>query len=1106
MLDTNDVILKELIDNFYTEYQQVLLFMRKCDDSEQASKITNMDMVSLERFRLLKGKVEQILGDYQFPELPEDNPEEFNRSQSSTLLYMLYRKCEAKLADIKAYLERGDAEAQKTEFPAFLDEVPSGKIIEHVDDGPKVLEDYRQNKWGIIRVCLDGIQNHLPEDSKGTMVYLQFLVDDVWVDCETAKRNRDKITKVRFADDGVGLTIDDLFYFHTNKPREEKSAGQFGEGLKLLSTTSVNEGLGLEIQSLQIDAHAYGKEKKTTNTRAGRTEDHIETRFAVDVYDGPPIKGTRTIFNTPTPEFIDYALSLPEKVMILSGKEPEFDCGEDVQIIDTSNGGQLLVKGIFLKEDPRFLFSYNFNTAEVTPDRDDFSGFSPQHEAAKFIAEKVTDKEIIKTILRCLIEYSSKKNDSSSVSTPQELYYLPYVLKEVVNQEYGRDKTERTDLWKTALSEVCKEIEEISGKKVVLDTGNYLEITPGVQEKLNECVVVKSIGWERLLSFFGMPTVETILPDYEEEVLETSIGRNYGKEVCDNLRMILEFCQNHLPNDSKGDNAYIRFQTRDGKWHEYSELTRYSNEEIKSIKIADDGIGYDYENLRILESGKDSSSSSGKWGEGVKLALVHAARNGIQVKLHSRNWVTIPFFKKNITNEGFENEKVIDKLMLRVQKDFRHSSDGGVLTAGLPKSSKLSDGDKDFKEEKSSTTIENPPDDIIEIFRNIREYVLYFSNDPRIYVGGRQILDNNGGKLYVKNIRIPGNHHLRYSYHLPNFDIKTRDRDFVSQDDLMEEISQIFSKTTNEDVIKDFLIQAIAYSENRSKNGGRQKYLEFETPLGIKTKTLQASMWIKNLQKVCKEQYNTDRICIRRESSMDANMIHMAQHAGVKVITLPNELVDNLSSIEGQNGEKIPKLEDIYHEMTHNIVEIDPKKLSRKEMAVYKALCGFKGAVEEITEPVWHKPLKKIYVFDYPKGYTGEKALGMCWYQPDGEDRVYISRDALKEGEQVATDTYLHEVAHYMTGASDPAPAFRDCLSYMAAALLRKCQALEASIKQNEMATGITMSDVSRESKSFKDRFRDFKERLKQGADKLFEGVRLSIEEDDEIDDGNRED
>ena len=88
MLDTNDVILKELIDNFYTEYQQVLLFMRKCDDPEQASKLTNMDMVSLERFRPLKGKVEQILGDYQFPELPEDKPEEFNRFQSSTLLYM----------------------------------------------------------------------------------------------------------------------------------------------------------------------------------------------------------------------------------------------------------------------------------------------------------------------------------------------------------------------------------------------------------------------------------------------------------------------------------------------------------------------------------------------------------------------------------------------------------------------------------------------------------------------------------------------------------------------------------------------------------------------------------------------------------------------------------------------------------------------------------------------------------------------------------------------------------------------------------------------------------------------------------------------------------
>jgi len=46
------------------------------------------------------------------------------------------------------------------------------------------------------------------------------------------------------------------------------------------------------------------------------------------------LNGSRTIFNTPTPEFIEYALGLPEKIIQISNKQPEYEY-IGTQLIDT---------------------------------------------------------------------------------------------------------------------------------------------------------------------------------------------------------------------------------------------------------------------------------------------------------------------------------------------------------------------------------------------------------------------------------------------------------------------------------------------------------------------------------------------------------------------------------------------------------------------------------------------------------------------------------------------------------------------------------------------------------------------------------------------------
>ena len=144
----------------------------------------------------------------------------------------------------------------------ILSEELSGEILNPDDEprGPGVLEDYRQDSWGIERVCLDGMQNHLPYDAMGTMCWLHFEIDGQWYEVEEARKAYEqgkKITRVRFSDDGVGFSYKNLLYFHSTKSSEDRSAGQFDMALTKQQIQLLKDDLTVELAGYLVDDYHY---------------------------------------------------------------------------------------------------------------------------------------------------------------------------------------------------------------------------------------------------------------------------------------------------------------------------------------------------------------------------------------------------------------------------------------------------------------------------------------------------------------------------------------------------------------------------------------------------------------------------------------------------------------------------------------------------------------------------------------------------------------------------------------------------------------------------------------------------------------------------------
>ena len=114
--------------------------------------------------------------------------------------------------------------------------------LEHIIDTSITLS-YQAKAWGPDRIALDGIQNHLPSDSGGSKVEVEFEVDGKWVPFNKRRAiNPSKVKAIRFSDDGKGFSYEMLELLYSTKSGSE-TVGQFGEGIKMLSTAALRSGI-----------------------------------------------------------------------------------------------------------------------------------------------------------------------------------------------------------------------------------------------------------------------------------------------------------------------------------------------------------------------------------------------------------------------------------------------------------------------------------------------------------------------------------------------------------------------------------------------------------------------------------------------------------------------------------------------------------------------------------------------------------------------------------------------------------------------------------------------------------------------------------------------
>ena len=175
--------------------------------------------------------------------------------------------------------------------------------------------DYRRSAWGIERIVLDSISNHLPEDSKGTGTSVRLKQDGHFVDLKDADRSK-PTEEVVFEDNGSGYDAGLLSVLFSPKAADALSVGQFGEGLKMVSAAALRNGLNVEYISRNWRASPY--------TKPETIDGHRINRLCFKVTEnGDNLEGSRTVFSNPSEALIAEIFELSNKVLALNGQYTE---------------------------------------------------------------------------------------------------------------------------------------------------------------------------------------------------------------------------------------------------------------------------------------------------------------------------------------------------------------------------------------------------------------------------------------------------------------------------------------------------------------------------------------------------------------------------------------------------------------------------------------------------------------------------------------------------------------------------------------------------------------------------------------------------------------
>ncbi len=277
---------------------------------------------------------------------------------------------------------------------------------------------YRESAWGLERIVLDSISNHLPADSKGTNVAVKLKQNGIYVDLKQADPSKET-EEVVFEDDGAGYDVRLLSILFSSKFADALSVGQFGEGLKLVATAALRKGIRLEYNSRNWTAAPFAKKECI--------DEHGFSRLCFKVIEnGNSLKGSKTVFLNPSKELLDEIFELPEKVLALNEDYRELynekDCIDGLSYFLSKLGGYnsriigldteeraLFIKGVFVSKIPA-IFSYDLGLANIAPDRM-FADTDKVLNRVESLLKGCANPEVIAAVLK------------EAHDNPQKLYY-----------------------------------------------------------------------------------------------------------------------------------------------------------------------------------------------------------------------------------------------------------------------------------------------------------------------------------------------------------------------------------------------------------------------------------------------------------------------------------------------------------------------------------------------------------------------------------------------------------------------------------------------------------------------------------------------------------
>lgn len=840
------------------------------------------------------------------------------------------------------------------------------------------------DKWNVVRILVDFVQNHKPADSKGTRTDVTFHLKDGRVltlsDAAVKDLTSEQVDYIEIADDGIGYDADHLKYFLTTKGSAEEG-GKFGEGLKIATAAALKRGFTVEFQSRNWQARPVVS-KKTLNE--GFPNEITTYNISFAVINASQIAGSRTIIRSPDSDLLEASKNLPNLVLALrSGFTPLSHDDTIGEIVEATSQGTsaVYVKGnhvMYLPDNNvsrlQALFSYNlFDDATLGRDRDTV----PRLELNTAV-QKLLIRNVNPDVIKKFIEASVVSAVNGKVEGADDRYYEQGLG--IWRNQLEDMSSEGAELWRNVFYTMFGEnafIGEFDSR------GNLTQSTENAISSGKTPVYVQGAA-VAFLEHAGVKRASQLYFSKEVKV-DTGLTLSYRESAWGYDRILIDAVQNHLGADSGATQVKVEFllKGQENQWIDLNRIGEYSDDQIAALRISDNGNGYDYRLLGLLHSTKAKVfDAAGGWGEGLKMLSAAALRAGLGLELRSRDWQAEAATEKKYFNNAEGALVDVDALNYKM-----------VSILGEP-----------LQGSQTIFTKLNP--EFLVIARNLQQKALTLNTSyapvSRTSVGEIVTFDRN--TTYVQGLEVTDavNDHrtlMAYNFLGINGIIVSPDRNVLHAGKVKEAVGRMMAETTSVEALTIVLTEAVDQPGNY--------HPEFQDATKNPNFTNQETWRLAWDRVVQNKQWDVKKVVIK-DRSLDLDAQILLRNMGYEVLEMDSSIANVVHSLGVHYGTEI--LNPVFE-----YISIDELTPQERQVLELRTLIDRKLA--EVLGLTFSTSPIEIFT-SVRSTLTGEELSGWHGYWETKTERIGIIRSQLRSPIEFGM-TYLEEMGHRLSQADD---------------------------------------------------------------------------------------